>query len=91
MFIYLYLQFDNGTIRAAVNLWTCDREEAMRRHGHISAWLTGEVTDMSSLFDDKEDFNEDISKWDVRRVTNMGYMFYSASSFNQPLEKWEGY
>ena len=34
---------------------------------------------MSKLFNEREEFNEDISNWDVSDVTNisnMGYMFY---------------
>ena len=40
---------------------------------------------MQSLFEDKENFNDDISKWDVRNVVNMEYMFYNASQLNQDL------
>jgi len=49
---------------------------------------TSNVTDMGSLFYDKENFNVDISNWDTSNVTDMSSMFYSASSFNQPIGSW---
>ena len=57
---------DNQTIREAVKLWTVDfKEKAIEKYGHISTWQTGDVTDMSQLFEGKKEFNEDISLWDV--------------------------
>jgi len=62
-------------------------------YGHISAWETGGVTDMQSLFDivlnsAASSFNDDISAWDTSGVTMMNWMFYEASAFNQPLGDW---
>ena len=56
-------------------LWTNSMIKAIEKYGHISTWQTGEVTDMSHLFEVKKEFNEDISSWDVSKVTNMEYMF----------------
>lgn len=50
---------------------------------------TSHVTDMSGLFQEKIEFNEDISHWNVSCVTNMSAMFYDAHAFNQPLNKWD--
>ena len=80
--------FDNDTLRAAVNLWFDNREEAIRQYGDISTWNVSQVTDMNNLFYDRSDFNDDISNWDVGNVTNMQSMFNEASAFNQPLERW---
>ncbi len=55
---------------------------------NINEWDVSNVTDMSSLFHDYADFNEDISNWDVSNVTNMEGMFAIATSFNQSLRKW---
>jgi len=49
---------------------------------------TGCLTDMSYLFKNNTDFNQDISKWDVSNVINMRGMFENARSFNQPIGRW---
>ena len=37
--------------------------------------ITTKVTDMSELFKEKTEFNEDIGSWDTSNVTNMKFMF----------------
>ena len=54
-----------------LTLWRSDREAAELKYGHISQWDTSEVTDMSTLFSDMEDFNDNISQWNVDNVTKM--------------------
>merc|ERR1711934_969419 len=79
------------TVRDAVKLW-CDpatRQAVVDTYGEIGDWNVSAVTNMSLLFLDQKDFNENISRWDTSNVTNMGYMFASASSFNQPVEGWD--
>ena len=53
---------------------------------------TSEITDMSYLFknlDDIEDNDFDVSNWDVSNVNNMDFMFYGCRSFkNNNLKKW---
>ncbi|MDB4028070.1 BspA family leucine-rich repeat surface protein [Flavobacteriaceae bacterium] len=49
---------------------------------------TSGITDMSALFYDNSNFNEDISSWDVSSVTNMSLMFFENSSFNQSIGLW---
>jgi surface protein len=51
--------------------------------------LDPSLKDLSSLFDDRVDFNQDISNWDVSNVTNMRHMFRRAASFNQDLSNWD--
>lgn len=48
-----------------------------------------EITDMSYLFLNCFDFNEDINEWDVSQVRNMDGMFQGCSKFNKPLDKWD--
>ena len=84
---------DDSTIRTVVTAWFDDRSCAEATYGHISAWETGGVTDMQSLFDidlnsAASSFNEDITAWDTSGVTTMYAMFYKASSFNQPIGDW---
>merc|ERR1719387_784105 len=51
----------------------------------IDQWDTSQVTDMSHLFENELDFNEDISGWNVDAVTSMHDMFLHAESFDQDL------
>ena len=48
-----------------------------------------DVIDMSELFYDYPDFNDDISSWNVSKVTDMRGMFLSAASFNQDISQWD--
>lgn len=54
----------------------------------IGNWVVTNVTDMSELFMDYNDFNEPLN-WDVSNVTNMDYMFGSCYRFNQDLSEWD--
>ena len=49
-------------IHEAVSDWRKDPVAAERRYGHISDWDVSRVTDMSDLFCDLNDFNEDLSR-----------------------------
>jgi len=46
------------------------------------------ITDMSYLFENKKEFNQDISGWDVSHVTNMKLMFFEVKAFNQAIGDW---
>ena len=78
----------DANIQTAVDLWVSDPAAATITYGAISTWDVSQVTDMSYLFKDKTDFNDDISNWDVSNVTNMNFMFNEASSFNQDISSW---
>ena len=54
----------------------------------IALTCTTGITDMSSFFEDKSEFNQNISSWDVSNVIDMSIMFYRADAFNQPLNNW---
>jgi surface protein len=82
------VELDNDTIRIAVTKWFTERKAAVLEYGNISAWNTSLVTDMGSLFMNRNDFNEPIGEWDVSNVTNMVAMFHDAADFNQPLNTW---
>src|SRR5690606_4575001 len=49
----------------------------------IESWDVSSVTDMSYMFQDAKNFNQDISSWNVSSVTDMGSMFSGANNFNQ--------
>ena len=50
---------------------------------------TSTITDMSSLFSNKQTFNQDLSGWDVSNVTDMSQMFYQALEYNQSMSSWD--
>ena len=54
----------------------------------IGTWDVSKVTNMSELFREHEQFNENLNTWNVSKVTNMTAMFYGCKQFNQPLEQW---
>ena len=55
----------------------------------MADWDVSMVTDMSSLFQSKGQFNADISRWDVSSVTTMHGMFHTADAFNQDIGTWD--
>lgn len=55
----------------------------------IGQWDVSRVTDMSFLFNEAQEFDEDIGDWDVSHVTTMMGMFSGAESFNQPIGNWD--
>ena len=82
------MKFNNKTLKKAVKEWLKDATKAESKYGHISSWDTSGVTDMSTLFEEEEEFNDDIGNWDVSNVTDMSGMFYCARSFNQDISNW---
>jgi surface protein len=79
----------DGDIRIALYSWFRNQQQCIEEYGHISDWITRNVTDMSSFFENRRYFNEDISRWDTQNVTNMESMFNEAKSFNQPIGGWD--
>ena len=73
----------NEELKYAVDKW-CDKRHK-KIYGHISYWNTKYITDMSNLFVNKENFNDNISFWNTSNVANMNCMFVNAISFNKPL------
>ena len=67
-----------SSLQGALAEWCGNPASAEAAHGHISAWDTGAVTDMSGLVANapcRSTFNGPIGSWDVAQVTNMEYMF----------------
>ena len=65
-----------------------NQKEALLKYNHISFWNTKYITDMSSLFREKVNFNDDISDWNTSNVINMEGMFVYVRYFNQPINNW---
>lgn len=55
----------------------------------IADWDTSSVENMSAMFSDAENFNQDIGSWDTGRVTEMYGMFQDAVAFNQDIGGWD--
>ena len=68
---------------------TLDQLKQMIANGEdVTLVNTSKITDMSELFKDTNNFNQNIGSWDVSNVTNMKGMFYYATKFNQSIENW---
>ena len=66
-----------------------DNATALSTYGEINNWDVSLISDMSNLFSEKSNFNDDISNWDVSNVTDMNGMFFEASSFSGDLSSWD--
>ena len=80
-----FIKLTNDTITAAVRLWCEDPTQGTVQYGRIEEWDTSRVTDMTDLFLDQTDFNDNIIRWNVSKVTSMNHTFGGATSFNQDL------
>jgi hypothetical protein len=86
---YLYFEINDTNIKIAVGMWRENKNKALILYGNISYWNTSAVTDMSKLFFDYNDFNDDITNWNVANVNYMTGVFKNAKSFNQPINGWD--
>lgn len=83
----------NDKFRECIKLWLEERNDKERnnmikRYGHISNWNTKLITDMSYSFAGLENFCEDLSHWNVSNVTDMNNMFDCCYSFTCDLSHW---
>jgi surface protein len=89
-----YEAFATGAeLKAAVREWLAggDRQAVVsKQYGHrIGWWDVSEVTDMSYMFCDTTEFNDDLSGWDTSSVTDMRNMFWNAGVFNGDVSGWD--
>jgi surface protein len=49
---------------------------------------TGNFENISGMFTQASNFNQDISGWDVSNVTNVRQLFAFNTTFNQSLNNW---
>ena len=70
----------------------CDDPATARCRGagcvDMPDWDVSRVTDMTELFEDRTEFNQDISRWNTSSVTSFKETFRNASSFDQDLSRW---
>ena len=73
---------NRAALKSAVNAYTSTPRgttydggtKSLTALGDIGTWCTSGITDMSSLFLDKVNFNERIGSWDTSSVKNMNSM-----------------
>ena len=63
-------------LQTAVQAFDANSTVAIATYGPIADWDVSKVFDMSHLFDNLKDFNENISNWITSGVTTMERMFY---------------
>lgn len=51
-------------------------------------WNVSNVSDMTWMFSDASNFNQNIGNWNTTNVTNMSGVFFYASNFNQNIGNW---
>ena len=84
-----YQMKDSAELREAVKLWLDNASKALKTYGHISLWDTSNVTDMSWMFYNATEFNQDIGHWDTSNVTDMSWMFDDATIFDHDIGNWD--
>ncbi len=81
---------NNFTIRMTIPAITIEDLRTKIANGeNVEKVNTSEITDMSRLFKDNGNFDQNISNWDVSRVKDMSFMFYGDTLFNQDLSNWK--
>lgn len=62
--------------------------ELVTNNQDLTKLATTKVTDVSSLFASKNDFNQSIGNWDMSNVDTMKGMFANTTIFNQDISSW---
>jgi surface protein len=67
-----------------------DAEDFATTYGWpVGRWNVSNIEDFESVFEDRENFNENIGSWNVSNATSMTCMFHEALSFNQDISSWD--
>ena len=72
----MYKFTSKDSLKEAVQAFNANPASAEKKYGPIADWDVSKVFDMSHLFDNLKDFNENISNWITSGVTTMERMFY---------------
>ncbi len=94
-----YFNLDNDSLKKLIHHWYGNKrgffDKVLRGLGitgppvPIAEWDVSQVTNMSYLFTEAKDFNENISSWNVSNVQSMAYMFYESDRFSQNINDWD--
>ena len=64
-------------------------DEMIANDEDLTKACTTRITDMNSMFQNANSFNQDIGNWDVSNVTNMHSMFYGGIPFSTDIGNWD--
>ena len=79
---------DTPVLTGVLNMSNCFSAcYALTTINKIGEWACSNVTNMSYMFSQSTNFNQDIGAWNTSKVTNMSYMF-QATNFNQNIGSW---
>ena len=70
-----YTFTNKDALKTAVQAVNANPASAIATYGPVADWDVSGVSDMSELFRNMQNFNEDLSNWDTSGVTDMRYMF----------------
>ena len=94
-----YFNLDNYSLRRLITYWYGSKRSGFGKvlsffglsgpPVPVKDWDVSQVTDMSNLFLEVPDFNEDITGWDVSNVQNMSGMFKNTKLFNRNINEWD--
>ena len=94
-----YFNLDNDSLKKLIHHWYGNKrgffDKVLRGLGvtgppvPVAEWDVSQVTNMSYLFTEAKDFNENISSWNVSNVQSMAYMFYESDRFSQNINDWD--
>lgn len=73
-------------LKFAVKLWKFDKIRCNKLYGKINNWNTLYITNMSFLFYDINNFNENLDDWILYNVTDFRYIIKSDKKCNQKLK-----
>jgi hypothetical protein len=78
----------NEELRKKMAVYKTDQQQSNKLYGPIGEWNVYGVTDMSGLFADQPDFNEDIGSWNVSTVLTMSGMFHGCLFSGAGVGRW---
>lgn len=84
------VSFAPHLIETSNNETTTSATEVEEIYGNVETWcFEDSLTDLSGIFEDVVDFNEDISAWQTLNIISLDRLFYNATSFNQNVKTWD--
>jgi hypothetical protein len=78
---------NNSVLEDAVELFSTNPSMATQKYGVMNCWNVSQVTNMTDLFSDLKNFNENIICWDVSQVIDM-YSMFKDTGFNNNISNW---